>query len=64
MMTIQRQLTVGILWRDNEPVPQIRLSGRWLADCGFAPGEKIRVIAGPEGLTVRPVEGTKSPNQD
>lgn len=53
-MGFQRQLTVGILWRDNRSVPQIRLSGRWLKDCGFEPWEKIRVTVCSDALVVRP----------
>lgn len=43
-----RILTVSFLMRESTtkssgPVPFIRLSGRWLAEAAFCPGDSIRV---------------------
>ena len=33
--------------------PMIRLSGRWLANCGFAPGQRIEVVQEPQRLVIQ-----------
>lgn len=33
--------------------PQIRISGKWLADCGFAPGQHIQVTTGKQRLVIQ-----------
>lgn len=33
--------------------PMIRLSGKWLADCGFAPGQRIEVVQEPQRLVIQ-----------
>lgn len=36
--------------------PEIRLTGQWLADCGFEPGQHIEVVQEENRLTIRKVE--------
>ncbi|MBL7704753.1 MAG: SymE family type I addiction module toxin [Taibaiella sp.] len=34
------------------PFPEIRLVGKWLADCGFEPGQHIQIRQEPDKLPV------------
>jgi hypothetical protein len=46
----------GELHRKNEcVVPSIRLTGKWLAALGIAPGQKIRVVTNGAIITLAPV---------
>ena len=40
-------------WTVPQPVPFVRLSGRWLRELGFAVGERIEVEASPGRLVLR-----------
>jgi hypothetical protein len=59
----QRTLTVSALYRQwgeehrkgECVVPSIRLSGKWLAALGLAPGQKIRVVTNGSIITLGPV---------
>ncbi len=52
----QRALTVSALARgseeDRNPVPWLRLSGRWLEKAGFMPGAKYIVTVEPGRLVI------------
>jgi hypothetical protein len=47
-------LTVSNLFRpkQDDVVPQIRLNGKWLAEVGFAPGQKICVVTNGSVITI------------
>lgn len=34
------------------PLPEIRLMGKWLADCGFEPWQHIQILQEPDKLTI------------
>ena len=34
------------------PFPGIRLVGKWLADCGFEPGQHIQILQEPDKLII------------
>jgi len=40
-------------WTVPQPVPFVRLSGKWLRELGFAVGERIEVEASPGRLVLR-----------
>jgi Toxin SymE, type I toxin-antitoxin system len=61
----ERRLTVSWLWRrkagrypasyaGDDVVPYVRLSGRWLEELGFHPGERLRVEEAPGRLVLTP----------
>lgn len=43
----------NVLYKTRVVYPLIRLSGQWLADCGFAPGQHIEVTPGEQQLIIR-----------
>ena len=45
--------------RAQEPVPFLRLSGRWLEAAGFAIGAKVRVQVNPDRLVVTPASSAE-----
>ena len=45
--------TVGLVHDHGQPVPGIRLSGRWLAEYGFRPGRELIVYETPGSLLLR-----------
>jgi hypothetical protein len=55
-----RKLTVSTLRRQwgsvyrtrSDIVPALRLSGNWLAEAGFTPGQKVRVIVEERALKI------------
>jgi hypothetical protein len=47
--------TVSTYWRDNEAVPQVRLSGNWLQQAGFELGREFEIGVEPGVLVVRVV---------
>jgi hypothetical protein len=53
-----KTLTVSKLWRPSPrggaTVPHLRLTGRWLALAGFAPGAKITVAVVDGALQLKP----------
>jgi len=59
---MRRNLTVSTLRRQwsnmhrtsyGAPVPYLRLSGNWLEQAGFTPGQKVAVTVGESGLTIQ-----------
>lgn len=48
-----RNLTVNCEKRDKQPVPFIKLQGKWLGKFGFQQGDKIRVERQPGLLIIR-----------
>lgn len=65
---MRRAITVGELYRTNRRhesvVPQIRLSGRWLADAGFNIGDVVTVEVGDQELyVVRRLTGKRASAQ-
>ncbi len=42
--------------RSQEPVPFLRLAGRWLASAGFAVGERVSVQVEDGRLVIEPLE--------
>ncbi len=42
--------------RDGDPVPFLRLAGRWLSAAGFAPGERVSVQVEEGRLVIEPLE--------
>jgi hypothetical protein len=38
--------------RKYQTVPALRLNGNWLANIGFAAGQKVRVIANVHSITI------------
>jgi hypothetical protein len=58
----ERRLTVLNRYRGGDSaVPDIRLSGRWLAEAGFAPGSRLAVSIKRQGELV--VTVTAPPGQ-
>lgn len=51
-MKNHRQIIVSTIYRRNKKVPYIRLSGHWLAECGFQMGQKIHVYVKPGNLNL------------
>ncbi|MGN6437523.1 MAG: SymE family type I addiction module toxin [Agriterribacter sp.] len=46
-----------IFWREKAALvhlPEIRLMGKWLADCGFRPGQHIEVLQAKNKLIITP----------
>jgi toxic protein SymE len=41
---MKRRYTVTNRNRENGPVPELRMSGRWLAQAGFAPGSRLAIV--------------------
>ncbi|MGE5598036.1 MAG: SymE family type I addiction module toxin [Bacteroidota bacterium] len=52
-----RLVTVCSLLSNGGKVPQLRLSGRWLAKLGFHPGAKVAVEEEAGRLTLRIASG-------
>ncbi|MEA3188525.1 MAG: Toxin SymE, type toxin-antitoxin system [Chthoniobacter sp.] len=67
----RRQITVGRLFQHTArpglavSVPQIRLSGKWLADAGFREGDTVEIAVEPGRLTLvdRATPGRSGPPQ-
>ncbi|WP_202616077.1 SymE family type I addiction module toxin [Edaphocola flava] len=43
----------NVLYKTRVVYPMIRISGQWLADCGFAPGQHIQVTPGKQRLVIQ-----------
>lgn len=39
----------------NAVIPQLRLQGKWLEDCGFSPGRRVSVTCQAERLMIEPI---------
>lgn len=48
-----RILPVEFLYQDNQPVPWIKLQGKWLQKFGFEPGDTLLVERQPGMLVIR-----------
>ncbi|WP_129019935.1 SymE family type I addiction module toxin [Edaphocola flava] len=48
-----------LLYKTHVIYPKIRLAGKWLADCGFAPGQHIEVVQEPQRLVIQVVPPPK-----
>ena len=48
-----RVLTVNFLNQDEQPVPFIKLEGKWLGRFGFQKGDKIKVETRPGRLVIK-----------
>jgi toxic protein SymE len=42
-----------LLYKTHVIYPKIRLAGKWLADCGFAPGQHIQITTGKQRLVIQ-----------
>ncbi len=51
-MKSHRQFTVGSIFKNNQKVPLIRLSGLWLAKYGFRTGHSIHVRVLPGSINL------------
>jgi hypothetical protein len=58
-----RLITVGSLLAGSDTISQLRLTGKWLKNLGFHPGEKVAVQEEEGRLTLQLVtrEETSSP---
>ncbi|WP_222167358.1 SymE family type I addiction module toxin [Edaphocola aurantiacus] len=45
-----------LLYKTHVIYPKIRLAGKWLADCGFAPGQHIQITTGKQRLVIQLVD--------
>ena len=52
-----RSLKILGYHRDNKEVPQLRLSGIWIAQLGFQIGERVTITTRDRWLIIEPVEG-------
>lgn len=59
IFTIQSDIRYGMNYLYRE-VPKLRLTGLWLKQAGFEPGEKVQVEIKSNQLTIKPVEQWKS----
>jgi len=50
-----RKLKVYSKHRNNEirPVPEIRLTGKWIEALGFQIGDAVQIIPGEKSLTIK-----------
>lgn len=55
ILTIQSDVRYGMNYLFKE-VPKLRLTGLWLTQAGFKPGEKVKVEVKPNQLTIKPAE--------
>jgi len=55
ILTIQSDIRYGMRYMFKE-VPKLRLTGLWLKQAGFKPGEKVQVEVKSQELTIKPVE--------
>lgn len=71
----ERRLTVSTLREPRAPgslyhprpdrvVPFLRMRGRWLAELGFEPGEKVRVQTAPGRLVITPAAPANAESGD
>jgi Toxin SymE, type I toxin-antitoxin system len=49
-----RRARVVSYWGGREPVPMLRLRGKWLRAAGFALGRRLEVQVAAEELVIRP----------
>ena len=54
-------LSVNCLYQDDQPVPVIKLQGKWLQKLGFEPGDTLVVERQPGMLVIRPLFIAQSP---
>jgi len=40
---------------DFKPVPEIRMTGKWIEALGFQIGDAVQIIPGEKSLTIKPV---------
>lgn len=38
-----RKMKIGYKWQGRKSLPEIRMSGEYLRDCGFSVGDQVRV---------------------
>lgn len=55
MVNKNRKLKVYSKHRSNEvkPVPEIRLTGKWIEALGFRIGDAVQIISGEKTLTIK-----------
>lgn len=52
---MQSDIRCGMNYLFKE-VPKLRLTGLWLTQAGFKPGEKVKVEVQPRHLIIKPAE--------
>jgi len=54
----QRKLTIASKHKGypNRPVPELRLSGKWFKELGFAPGDKVSITVREGLILIQPLE--------
>lgn len=55
ILTIQTDVRYGMSYLFKE-IPKLRLTGLWLVQAGFRPGQKVKVEVKPDQITLTPVE--------
>ena len=55
ILTIQSDIRYGMNYLYKE-IPKLRLTGIWLAQAGFKPGEKVQVEVKPNQIVLKPIE--------
>jgi len=55
ILTIQSDIRCGMNYLFKE-VPKLRLTGLWLGQAGFKPGEKVTVEVKSRQLIIKPAE--------
>ncbi len=50
-----RNLKIETKWRTVTSAPKILLTGQWLAQAGFQPGDQVEIAISAGCLTLRPV---------
>jgi|GEM_PF-5849894 len=55
ILTMQSDTRCGMNYLFKE-VPKLRLTGLWLTQAGFKPGEKVKVEVQPRHLIIKPAE--------